>query len=254
MLGLLELLWERAGLHRWIPQNAPRRLSYVYRKLQEEVCELHLGRVPASEAIFVPDTALDEPSMRRKYGDLASRFEALARYCQSGEAPVLLIVGEVRSMFDTRYGSGIRFKGLPDAATVWLPQELAADVARRFRAPVDRFLSSGKSDATRLLCIVGVTLSSKGALNATSCSLMETNTDFIPVDSLHEGVLTSALVQAGRRFTKPLRHLAEHALHPDFLLHDAAGGDWAMEVWGMDTPEYRQRKAEKIAIYREKGI
>lgn len=196
LLGLLELLWERARLHRWHPEAGPRRLGAVYRKLIEESSEIAVGSTAASDALYIPDTRLDEASMHRKAADIGERLRTLGSACKPGETPVLLIVGEVRSLFDARYGSGLRLKGLPDAATVWMTRELAGDVARRFEAPVNRFLA-GKEYAGRLICITGVQLSSKGLLNATTCSLMETNADFIPVDSQHEARLADLLVAQG---------------------------------------------------------
>lgn len=253
LLGFLEFLWERAALHRWHPENHPRRLSQVYRKIQEELFELHLGHVPASQAVFVPDTALDDLSMTRKASDMASRFADLS-VLFGGDAPILLLVGEVRSLFDARYGSGMRIKGLPDTSTIWLSQDLAQQLAHSFRAPIQRFLS-GRRDATKLFCIVGASLSSHGALNATSGAFLETSVDFLPVDSFHEARLANEMVAAKRRFTKPLRYnqQGKNSLHPDFLLHDAVGGDWAIEVWGLDSQEYYARKDEKILKYRENG-
>jgi predicted nuclease of restriction endonuclease-like RecB superfamily len=43
-------------------------------------------------------------------------------------------------------------------------------------------------------------------------------------------------------------------VHPDFVLHDAKLGEVAMEVWGMDSPQYSQRKNEKIAHYSGRGL
>jgi len=252
LLGLLEVLWERAGLHRWHPQAGPRLLGAVYRKLIEESFEVAVGRAAGADIIYIPDTRLDEPSMQRKVGDIKARFRALNSICKTGEVPILLMVGEVRALFDARYGSGMRLKGLPDSATIWLSRELAGDVSRRFEAPVRRFLE-GKSYTGKIFCITGVQISSNGSLNATSCSFMETSGNFIPVDSRHELVFSDYLVENRRHFTKPLRFSASDETHPDFILHDTPQGDWYLEIWGMNTPEYNKKKQQKIDSYRLAG-
>jgi hypothetical protein len=253
LLGLLEVLWERSGLHKWQSGQATRRLGAVYRKLQEELGDMQIGPIPADEIVYVPDTHLDDDAMARKVRDVHARLDALSARCKQGEAPVLLVVGEVRSLFDAKYNSGLRVKGLPDAMTLWMSAEVAGEILRRFDAPVRRFMDGGVH-GTRLLTIASVTRTRNGSLHASACDMLETTADFIPVDSLHEVRLANALVHDDRSFTKPLRHDQSQAVHPDFVLPDAKLGEIAMEVWGMDSPQYRQRKNEKIAHYSGRGL
>ncbi|WP_246873071.1 DUF1173 family protein [Pantoea ananatis] len=63
------------------------------------------------------------------------------------------------------------------------------------------------------------------------------------------------LWQEKRAIIKPLRYNGEEDLFPDFVLKDVPGVDALhMEVFGMNTPKYLQRKQEKTAYYdREYG-
>lgn len=71
---------------------------------------------------------------------------------------------------------------------------------------------------------------------------------FIPLDSSYEGKLEQALVDAKRSFVKPLRYEADDLVFPDFWLSDM-GGDYPLEVFGMNTVTYLERKLQKTAIY-----
>jgi len=65
-----------------------------------------------------------------------------------------------------------------------------------------------------------------------------------------EGIVEEKLWQEKRAFIKPLRYDGEEDVFPDFVLKDVPGMDaLPVEVFGMNTPEYMQRKQEKIAHY-----
>jgi hypothetical protein len=58
------------------------------------------------------------------------------------------------------------------------------------------------------------------------------------------------LWQEKRAFIKPLRYNGEEDIFPDFVLMDVAGTEaLPMEVFGMTTPDYLQRKKVKTALY-----
>lgn len=86
-------------------------------------------------------------------------------------------------------------------------------------------------------------------------ALMTVSTRYIPLDSRYEEMVEARLWQEKRAFIKPLRYDGEEDVFPDFMLTDVPGTDaLPMEVFGMNTPEYLQRKRVKTAIYdREYG-
>jgi hypothetical protein len=72
----------------------------------------------------------------------------------------------------------------------------------------------------------------------------------IPVDSHHEALVANQLVKAERSFLKPMVVDSTLGMLPDFILRDRVSKEY-VEVWGIDTEEYRQRMKDKIARYRE---
>ena len=58
--------------------------------------------------------------------------------------------------------------------------------------------------------------------------------------------MADALMEAQRGFYKPLK--VEDGLLPDFVLTDAPAHIY-VEVWGMNTVEYRLRRQDKIKHY-----
>lgn len=79
-------------------------------------------------------------------------------------------------------------------------------------------------------------------------ALMGVSNWYVPVESSHERELAQRLEQIGRIFVKPLRHDTSEPTRPDFILLDTPR-PVSIEVYGMNTPEYLQRKAEKQAYY-----
>jgi hypothetical protein len=71
----------------------------------------------------------------------------------------------------------------------------------------------------------------------------------IPLDSSLEGVVETMLREQKRKFSKPLRFDADEQTLPDFWLNDLKD-EYPMEVFGMNTPDYLQRKAAKIIHYQ----
>lgn len=77
-------------------------------------------------------------------------------------------------------------------------------------------------------------------------ALMTVSERFISLDSGYEKVVEEKLWQEKRAFLKSLRYDGEEDVFPDFVLRDGAGVDaLPMEVFGMNTPEYLQRKQVK---------
>lgn len=95
-----------------------------------------------------------------------------------------------------------------------------------------------------------------GRNRPSSCStvidvaLMTVSPRFIPLDSGYEGMVEDRLWQEKRAFIKPLRYDGEEDVFPDFVLKDVPGVDaLPMEVFGMNSPEYLQRRQVKTAHY-----
>ncbi len=78
-----------------------------------------------------------------------------------------------------------------------------------------------------------------------------TNQQLIPVESSYELLMVNHLIDNERQFIKPM-HVEEMGegsdQRPDFILVDTAPKTM-VEVWGMRTPEYLAKKAERLAKY-----
>lgn len=87
-------------------------------------------------------------------------------------------------------------------------------------------------------------------------ALMRVTPRFIPVDSGYEAIIEARLCEEERSFIKPLRFDAEEDTLPDFVLKDVDGKESVpMEVFGMNTDEYRARRAVKTEGYnKEYGV
>lgn len=260
ILGFMEWLWERSGLQEWDASTEQRRLGSVYRCLNETLSDVRLGGLAGPDIVYIPDVRLDESTLAQKHKDLLSKYKVLQATAKPGQKPIMLLMGEVRSIFDTAHGAGIRIKGLGDESTVWLRDSLADDLARRFSAEIARFRSTAyatKQDedgSMRLLVIIGVSVSETGKLNAQYAAFMSCSNQFIAVDSRHEARLAELLVRERRTFSKPLRYQAKTKdVHPDFWLLDAGPKPMAIEVFGMVTPACLDRKKTKLAHYQAHG-
>nr|WP_258874810.1 DUF1173 family protein [Cupriavidus taiwanensis] len=83
---------------------------------------------------------------------------------------------------------------------------------------------------------------------------MLTNAQFLPCDSTYEVAMADHLVALRRAFRKPLRHLGNAPVHPDFVLTDTAA-EVIVEVLGLTgNPEYDARTASKREHYRSAGM
>jgi len=138
---------------------------------------------------------------------------------------------------------GIPYLNLDE--NVWEPLE------RRFAREIDSWRAGND-----VIAVVQTDppKSSGGSMRAqvVDIALMQTTRDWIPVDSGYEALVADKLVAEKRRFEKPLRFDAgEDAVFPDFWLRDT-DTPTPLEVWGMSTPEYQSRRAEKTALYDDR--
>ena len=80
-------------------------------------------------------------------------------------------------------------------------------------------------------------------------ALMQVSDQWIPLDSDLEGTVEQKLRDEGRKFDKPLRYDADEcAVFPNFWLLDMQQ-DFALEVFGMATPQYLARRGTKEHWY-----
>lgn len=107
---------------------------------------------------------------------------------------------------------------------------------------VRQMLQSRNLGAGRVVIAMDVRLGPGGAIEIGAIGLMAVTKDWIPMESSHERDASDRLVAGGYRFTKDIFLPEGWELRPDFRLHLSSGRDFPLEVHGLSTPEYRERK------------
>jgi hypothetical protein len=89
-----------------------------------------------------------------------------------------------------------------------------------------------------------------GDMQVVDANLFLTSDDYIVVESYPEVEMANRLVIEERSFMKPYRAWNESRFIADFILLDMLD-EWAVEVWGMETEEYKNEKEIKEKYYKE---
>ncbi|MGG4660505.1 DUF1173 family protein [Pseudomonas vlassakiae] len=246
LLGLLHLLWSESRLSTWYPAMEGKRNSGI----------VNYALLQAAERIAASRMRLSEVLLLAAQKDSkgAARNQAIAKSATTKDLRLVAISPLARYNPERHSGDMTRlpFAGPYGMPMLNLPAEVWATAGRRF----EREFSAWKR-GSRVIAIAQVTPRKGGAFSqadVVDLALMQVSERWIPVDSDYEGVIEAKLHAAGRSFDKPLRYDADESeVFPDFWLLDT-GKDCPLEVFGMSTHAYLERKAVKTAWYnREYG-
>ncbi len=243
LLGLLHLMWAKAGLHRFDPRGHEPGHGPFERIQRIARCTYPNGMVSLKEyglsgILLLPRDTTPNQAARNyaKLGESRGRRVRVMFMCQLNA-----------DLLQKRNGGG--YADLYDQLGV--PVSLSRDV-------IDLMLTQYPSERAALKVgtpviafgVAKVNEFKPGRLAATveRIALMGVSDCYIPVESSHERELAQWLELNERFFVKPLRHDSSDATRQDFILLDTPR-PVSLEVYGMNTPEYLQRKAEKIAYY-----
>ncbi|MEN4691289.1 DUF1173 family protein [Pantoea agglomerans] len=252
LLGLLHLLWEQSGINVWHPafDKKKRTPGWVSWRLQQTAARIRIGRVPLEESLLLM-AMKDTPQViaNREHLRVAEKnkrrlivVSVLAGWNEAAEARL-----------QTTLPLGLFF-GFPN---LMLPEDARLRLERSFGRELGDWRRGMK------VVVIAETEPPEttfrhvdGRNRPSSCStvidvaLMTVSPRFIPLDSGYEGMVEDLLWQEKRAFIKPLRYDGEEDVFPDFVLKDVPGVDaLPMEVFGMNTPEYLQRKQKKSVHY-----
>lgn len=245
LLGLLNYLWEEAGLNQWKAAFAgKRRASLTYWWLNNAADNVWAGHVKLVDQLLLPAFGSDTREADRNRVRAAAALRAKHR---------MLIIAPLATFTQDRSDAMSRqlkiagFHGMPIA---FMQSGLWDHTVRRFASAV-----AGWRDGQGTVVIAQVELKqgAKGMYaTVIDMALMSVTTEFIPVESSYERMVAERLVAEGRSFMKPLRFDPGAGLVlPDFILTDTPG-EVPMEVFGLSDADYLQRKAEKRAYYDER--
>lgn len=268
-LALISILWflfEKAGLNGWHP-GWTRDWGTVRAHALRVARQNKLNGALISERLYIPrkfhpsQKHLIEDEYRRHFEafvEQAKKFEAAREDQNPGEKATVsmklaLVVAELSEIRTAKYGMEIRLKHMAQAIYA-RPSDIDA---LKSRAPL---CFDVEGLPRHNIGIFLVRASAKGYLNLVDGALSLVSRDYVLVDSGYEVQLADALVDANRRFKKPLDVLTEleisegKTVRPDFILYDCGSKPCFMEVWGMLDEQYETRKREKLELYGRSGF
>lgn len=238
--AILHMLWNQAQNNRWF--NRPRQLSDALYHVLTVMERTELGKQKMTKCTYVAGA-------RTNSSLSLSDFKAYLSGGESGVVRAGLLIGEIETLEPSKFGYQFMFQKMTSAVYCSDALELA------LRESYPRVYAE-KKYGEKIIGLLHVELTAANAsgdrhYKATDAALLLTSRDYIPVDSSYESLLCNKLVDSGRRFTKPMT--VEDEVLPDFILDDLNPKTF-MEVWGMKTPAYLQRKQGKLDLYAKRGV
>lgn len=246
LLNILRFLWERADLARWA-SGWTRDYYMVHRCITSAAQDCVVGKQGLLELLYMPPPYKERE--RKKINEERTAFLlSLELALDALEVRSGLVLGQIKAVDQERGGFVIRLS--QSQMCISVSDEQGALLATRYPRE-DAALRSGADDCGCMV-IAQVELEEGNRLVLVDGALMLVSKQYIPADSSYEVAAANALVKEGRTFRKPLQVEPGEELLPDFLLTDTSPRT-VMEVFGMDTPEYLDRKAQKLRMYQERG-
>ena len=199
--GLLHYLWDQAELTRWHPGFAGRRSWATVRRHLYSATEGKFARGRALHArLYIPEVFKVE--RREEINARRSLHWMQAMPTVGGARQLMLLIGEVKEIMPSRFGSKALVKHVPDQPFA-LSGQLYESIASRFEQELSLWSAS---DGLHMVMIATFGLNDAGIPTIEELSLMPANAQWIPVEDVFELQLVNRLLRAGRRFTKRLRY------------------------------------------------
>lgn len=241
ILGLLHLLWTESALNTWKPSFENRRSTgTIYNSIMLVSGKIKVGKLTLADNLLVAANS-------GKIND-----EKVKRIVSAGER--LILVAPLKSYTDERDNSP---RYLPLDNDNGFPKiNISLPLWNKAKQSFQSEFSSWRN-GNKVMAIVQIDVptlhksTNKFFAPALELGLMAVSDSWIPIDSSYEGLVERKLVREGRSFIKPLRYDANNDIvFPDFILLDLDPA-YPLEVFGMSTPEYLERKAIKIDYYEK---
>jgi hypothetical protein len=199
--GTLHYLWEEAGFNRWAPSMSGKRSWYVIRKYLLLSAEDKMAKGSSlTDQLYVPESfnaeKKDEITQRRMA--LMSRVAAPVK----GARRLMLVIGEVKEIAQSRYGHKIVFKHLPDCHFM-INEDLHKRLLKRF--DIELGLWDALEDS-HLMAIGTFGVSAQGITSLEEVALMAVTENWIPFESTFDKMVIDAMTRASRRFMKSMRY------------------------------------------------
>lgn len=134
------------------------------------------------------------------YGPLDTARGAISS--AADRAPSSTLIGELKDIDPARFGHKLVIKHLPDAPLM-VDDTLLARLNKRFGDELELWQADDKG---HLMVIATFSVGRAGLATAEEISLVMTDPNWLPYESLLDKLLLTTVIDAGRRFTKSLRY------------------------------------------------
>lgn len=242
LLGLLQLLWDKAEFNRWHPRMSGRRhYTTLYKYLTASAERVTLKKLPLLDYLYMPEPFYPEHKDAIEARAKQRHYELLLD--SQGRNKRMVVVGLLKSITKSPYGYGIHLRHAPHAVVFWMNGEVAQEYAKGFSA--DQALDADVGALPRIMMLT-VERTAKGSLVVHSAVSMQTTPEFIPFRTRQEESVIHDLVRDGRLFSKQLQYdAADDECFPDFLLLDAGDEPLPMYTFGDDAQPRRSMFARE---------
>ena len=198
--AVLHYLWQEADLATWTPGMADKRnWRIVSWYLRQAARGKFTNGKPLATRLYVP-----EPFTVEKKAEItARRLSVWTPMQQHGSAQqFMMLIGELKTIDPARFGHKLVIKHLPEAPLM-IDDTLLARLNKRFSDELELWQTDEEG---HLMVIATFSVGRAGLATAEEVSLVMTDRNWLPYESLADKLLLDTALAARRRFTKSLRY------------------------------------------------
>jgi len=197
----LHFLWEEAGFNRWAPAMNGKRSWYVIRKYLLQAAEDKVAKgAGLIDLIYIPESFSTEKKDAISQRRIVHMQKAAPP--DKGARHLMIAIGEIKEIAQSRYGHKIIFKHLPD-----FPFMMNDDIHKRLCKRFEVELGLWDAIETSHLIAIGIFgLAKTGIATLEEVALMCVTDNWIPFEGTYDNKLIDAMTRANRRFVKGMRY------------------------------------------------
>jgi len=225
--AMTHLLWQQAGIDRWVPAMQGKRNWGVLRYHLNECARLnHPNTAPLADILLMA-----QPFKESEAASHAAARAIFLASCtqpdQDGVSRKVIVLGELKSATPVDSGDvRVVLKHMSEQPFL-ADHKIWKRVQKVYRPLLD---AKAVDDMLRLVVTAIISARTERIYRVDAVSLMLTTENWIPVESTAEVDLIRALVAAGRSFYKPLAFASNPAMFPGAVLRDAGPTRFNLEV------------------------
>ncbi|WP_459203461.1 DUF1173 domain-containing protein (plasmid) [Ralstonia pseudosolanacearum] len=199
--GTLHYLWEQAGFNRWAPTMSGKRSWYVIRKYLLQAAEDKTAKgASLADILYIPETFNADKKAEITQRRMAHMMRIAAP--ERGTRRLMLAIGEVKEVAQSRYGHKIVLKHLPDCHFM-MNDDIHKRLLKRFEVELGLW---DALEGTHLMMIGTFGIGPTGVASLEEAALMCVTENWIPFESTFDKMVLDALTQQNRRFMKGMRY------------------------------------------------